>query len=139
MSSRFSTVRWPGVMLMGAGLILLGGCIPQDGQTDPNQITPQPTTLLNQTYSILPAGVTFNPTAVGKQVTVSVASNVTASRIMLMVTDSGGSNVVNVLLPTSNTSSGAFISTSTGSHLITAVEIAAVGPATYTMTAIQSP
>jgi hypothetical protein len=111
-----------------------GGCWPGGG--DANQ--PAGTTeLVKQTLSGL-AYVTFRPTAAGKQITVTVSSDVTASRTALWVLDPSGNRVIDITNPTSNITVGSFVSTSTGQHVAAPWNLGPACPP-YSVLIVQGP
>jgi len=98
---------------------------------------PGSTTLVNSTFAMPPFFIDFNPTEVGKTISVSVSGNVTGSRIVVDVEDPNGNKVMLLNNPTTNTSTGTFICTSTGAHLLLSNEIG-MPSATYSLTITQN-
>lgn len=123
-----------GLMLVAMLPMVMGGGCPQTTPPPP----PAGATTLVSTTSVTPPFAQFSPTVVGKTITVQVSGNATGSRITVLTNDANGIPVVNILTPTSSTSSASFTSQSTGLHFMFTAEIGAPS-SVYTVLITQSP
>ena len=100
-------------------------CTPQDGGTT--------VVLVDEIFNDTPINRNFNPSAAGMLITATVQGDVTGSRIPVTITDVGTGNVVAAqLLPTTNTTTVTFTSTSNGAHLLYATQTG-TGSTAYTV------
>ena len=114
------------------------GCCP-DGTLPPCDETPVPggptvVVLVDEVFNDTPINRNFNPSAAGKLITVRVSGDVTGSRLPVAVTDVGtGNNVAAELLPTTNSTTVTFTSTSNGIHWLNVPTNNGTGSNSYTV------